>query len=916
MSIFCCQYLTTTPFQSDITHADITHYAQSGYYALQDYCVAYWFDHIKEFLKNSNEVKEDVRQTVSESMTKFLNFYYHPSTLEDAVKEKITKCPFKTVQTLPEDARKRNELLDIECRTVRIRNCIEAIVESSDIPHRAEAISNLHGTERPFKCPKSWCDHFSSTGGFEDRTLRDSHVDSHELPFRCSVDSCFAFTIGFNQRDKLTHHLRSYHGQNDDSEPSFLIPPKSRGGDLFTEVEKGDVDMVQYLLDHGANPNSRRRKRNSLRPLDIACKYDHVAICKLLIRNGATLERGLPPLHIAIEAGNVDTVSFLLSVDGLSQMINFTGGQNVSPLLVATRLGYLNILQLLWTEAMKVLGDQFPEELASELLISACSNGHAGIVKFLLRSPLIDINAKYLDDTAFSRTAGLGHKQVVDLLLLDESVDVQSCHPIAKAIQNGHFNLAKSMLSSQGNRLSKDHAISISEALCGVDCVDMLRQTLSLTKLDVNCNNGSLLRKAMTFGNLAVVEILLAHRYIDISSWALSNNPLLFVMRSSKWRSLLGQDTPRCVAVLRKFIRVNSSTVGSIHLAKSDVVQIIQCAFICNDNEIMESVTQTVADSQLEHLWAVGALRKKNIELFRQSFSKHYQHFSNDNWGDIFQELKQHKSGTSITQILWTASENFILMGKGLFLFNQARLFSCEELFNGIPADVLQGSASEVQKAVMKDVAAISILYHSPCVPLISFVEWFLREGLGTTLLWVCLLDRWQKNLSNFHNILLKQLIADSRVDLNQAISSLPEAARALLPHVDQPFVTMSPLRYSFRHEKQTANSYSLYFLDMISSLLVETERVPFEPEILFEAVKMGDERFLDMVLSSRLIDLNRIQDVAGQTALEKASALGSETIVERLLATGICNADSKQAALSIAEERGHHIIISVLSEY
>ena len=83
---------------------------------------------------------------------------------------------------------------------------------------------------------------------------------------------------------------------------------------LHVASQEGHVDICRYLLDHGAEVNSRRS--DGLTPLHVSCKTGHVEVTRLLLSRGADVaavdKQLFTPLHYAAVTEHSDCVAALL----------------------------------------------------------------------------------------------------------------------------------------------------------------------------------------------------------------------------------------------------------------------------------------------------------------------------------------------------------------------------------------------------------------------------------------------------------------------------------------------------------------------------------------------------------------------------------------------------------------------------
>jgi len=83
---------------------------------------------------------------------------------------------------------------------------------------------------------------------------------------------------------------------------------------LHLVAENGYIELVQYLIDNGAEKNARDNDGST--PLHIATEKGHIELVKYLIDKGANKEAkdnvGKAPLHIATEKGHIELVKYLI----------------------------------------------------------------------------------------------------------------------------------------------------------------------------------------------------------------------------------------------------------------------------------------------------------------------------------------------------------------------------------------------------------------------------------------------------------------------------------------------------------------------------------------------------------------------------------------------------------------------------
>ncbi|KAI6091204.1 WD40 repeat-like protein [Hypoxylon rubiginosum] len=419
LAIFCSRYLTSKPFAMGMVEKDIITHATSGYYALQDYTVRYWFDHFRECVDRATEIDPELFKEAMESAKDFLTSY--ALTLKEDL-----NCigEYKEVahilRELPQDGSERNTYFNIELRTSSIRKTIEAIREQ-DLDTAARCVlASLHGTSALFKCSKPWCESF--TTGFQNIESRKLHADQHDLPFRCPVQGCIAFQIGYDTQSKLMQHTKRYHSNPDDGLKFSRRVNKETS--IWAAVAKGDLALVKALLDSN---NLLEKKHPRLRhtPLYAAAQSGCLEICEFLVNKGATISRcgpgGRTALHAAVIGSDPDIVRLLIGQEQCSP--DEADHSNITPFCEACALGHLDIVKSLF-ETGKINLDRctssVPECCKNKNIMPqptplafACSEGNSTIVRYLLQQDW----ANFIHGEILARAAHQGHSTIVELLL-------------------------------------------------------------------------------------------------------------------------------------------------------------------------------------------------------------------------------------------------------------------------------------------------------------------------------------------------------------------------------------------------------------------------------------------------------------------------------------------------------------------
>jgi ankyrin repeat protein len=117
------------------------------------------------------------------------------------------------------------------------------------------------------------------------------------------------------------------------------------------EVEGNAVDLISFLLKHGAEANSRDKNHET--PLHLAVRRDQFKTAGILLENGADANaetNGMTPLHILlervikVEGDAIDLVSFLLK-NGAE--VNSRDKNNETPIHLAVRRERFKLVRIL-----------------------------------------------------------------------------------------------------------------------------------------------------------------------------------------------------------------------------------------------------------------------------------------------------------------------------------------------------------------------------------------------------------------------------------------------------------------------------------------------------------------------------------------------------------------------------------------
>ncbi|WQF77468.1 Putative AAA+ ATPase domain, NACHT nucleoside triphosphatase [Colletotrichum destructivum] len=386
---FCMEYLTSGPFSRINRSHTVAAHARRAYYSLQDYAVAHWYDHATELAairlydsEDGLEMREESKRAAS-LLSRFLVDY--GSSVDGSGEGDYSVSLQEILDKIPKDERDRTSFLNVEQRTIWIRQEIENLQDLAD--DEKQILAELHGSNVGYKCHKSWCLLFAN--GFDKSDERESHMNRHERPFLCPFDGCFGSIVGFESQVTMDQHHRKNHTDAPPVMLQFPTPKQTRSSlDLFRAASRGDIDEVTQLLDDGHNINGTKATQVQT-PLWISAKNGRYEVCKLLIERGARLtpsKRGVGaphilPLVMASEGGHVNTVHLLLKAHEKNNTLAFS---RIFVLLkIAIRMKHLELLELLLSFCQSK-SDIFVQKRA--VLREACGCAQVSMVKLLLQN--------------------------------------------------------------------------------------------------------------------------------------------------------------------------------------------------------------------------------------------------------------------------------------------------------------------------------------------------------------------------------------------------------------------------------------------------------------------------------------------------------------------------------------------------
>ena len=218
---------------------------------------------------------------------------------------------------------------------------------------------------------------------------------------------------------------------------------------------QGQFDVVQLLVKAGAEVN-KNHPSGHVFPLWLAASGEHADIVEYLLDHGADPvvqdEDSGTALYVASENGSVPIVRNLV---GRMSNVNVIGGLHKRPLNAAAYNGHIEILRILLRHDVEI--DPEEEYQYGSALGAAARKGHESVVKELLQKGWNANRSIKRYHSPLVVAATYGHLDVVKALL-EYKVDIISRQlALENASKNGKADVVK-MLLGQSNSLPLEKA--------------------------------------------------------------------------------------------------------------------------------------------------------------------------------------------------------------------------------------------------------------------------------------------------------------------------------------------------------------------------------------------------------------------------------------------------------------------------
>ncbi|XP_061147575.1 ankyrin repeat and SOCS box protein 14-like isoform X2 [Syngnathus typhle] len=288
---------------------------------------------------------------------------------------------------------------------------------------------------------------------------------------------------------------------------------------LFLAVERGLVDNADFLLGHGARPDTQNRDQDS--PLLIAVRSGCTDLARRLLQRGAAVnqksQHNRRPLHEASRLGDAEMASLLLEAGATLDARSRFG---LTALALAAQAGHLQVMELLLRKGADVLSQAQDE---ASVLYEACAGDNVSALELLLEYGADANVAKQSGHLPIHRAAHRGHLQALMLLIpvsSMEDINNSGMSPLHSAAAGGHPRCIKALLDRgfdpnymlhpcvrRGYDDERKSALFFAVSNNDVASVRLLLEAGAVTNQDpVKC-----LQVALRLGNYELIQMLLRY---------------------------------------------------------------------------------------------------------------------------------------------------------------------------------------------------------------------------------------------------------------------------------------------------------------------------------------------------------------------------------------------------------------------
>jgi len=291
----------------------------------------------------------------------------------------------------------------------------------------------------------------------------------------------------------------------------------------------GEIEVVKYLVKNSADMNAT--DNDGYTALIWASMYGEIEVVKYLVEKGTSVtslrdtgsastqtRRKAADINIGYDSNN--TALFMASLYGETEVVKLlvSSGTSVRKAADISKMTIVQWADSGWFEKVKESVDTSVRRANNEdvnttdeggytPLINASFNGDLEIVKYLVDNGA-DVNIRNAQgETALMNAVKIGYIEVVKYLVAEGTdvnvKDINGTTIIDIAFLYNNIEIIKYLLNNGVDKSNIDITI-----WARLGDLDRVKSALSTNTIDINLNNGELLRNAVQSGNLELVTYL------------------------------------------------------------------------------------------------------------------------------------------------------------------------------------------------------------------------------------------------------------------------------------------------------------------------------------------------------------------------------------------------------------------------
>ncbi|XP_075996338.1 dynein axonemal heavy chain 12 isoform X1 [Genypterus blacodes] len=216
---------------------------------------------------------------------------------------------------------------------------------------------------------------------------------------------------------------------------------------LFVAVDAGLIENVSFLLQHGAEPDSLDQEQDSA--LLIALRSERPDLVELLLLGGSDVNQECRHGRRPLhEASRLGRQTLVAQLLEGGARLDPPSDYGLTPLALAAQGGHLEVVETLLRRGADVLSQAQDE---ASILYEASSSGDPDVIHLLLEYGADANVCKHTGHLPVHRAAHRGHLRALKLLIPVtslEAVDDSGMSPLHSAAAGGHTDCIKALLDA------------------------------------------------------------------------------------------------------------------------------------------------------------------------------------------------------------------------------------------------------------------------------------------------------------------------------------------------------------------------------------------------------------------------------------------------------------------------------------